>query len=140
MSILSTFSATATNSFPSPVGAMYVRKHFKETAKESMLEMVHDIRLELKKILDRVDWMDDLTRARAKVRTSIECTMYNVHYLYFLVFRAPPLQLTPMHLFLSLAYNFMHGFLKQACYAIMLFVRIRNGRISVLRAHYDRTI
>ena len=91
MSFLSTFSATATNSFPSPVGAMYVRKHFKETAKESMLEMVQDIRLELKKILDRVDWMDDLTRARAKVRTSIECTMYNVHYLNFLVFRAPPL-------------------------------------------------
>ena len=86
MTFLSTFSATATHSFPSPVGAMYVRKHFKETAKESTLEMVQDIRLEVKKILDRADWMDDLTRARAKVSARGHVTLGTVmHFTFFFV-------------------------------------------------------
>ena len=44
----------------------YVTKHFNEDAKHSMNEMVKDIRAEMKKILDEIDWMDDMTRERAK--------------------------------------------------------------------------
>ena len=57
----------ATGSFSSPIGSMYVRKHFKEEAKESMQEMVQDIRKEFENILDHLDWMDDATKGRAKV-------------------------------------------------------------------------
>ena len=31
-----------------------------------MNEMVKDIRAEMEKILDKIDWMDDMTRERAK--------------------------------------------------------------------------
>ena len=41
-------------------------KHFNENAKHSMNEMVKDIRAEMRKILDEIDWMDDMTRERAK--------------------------------------------------------------------------
>ena len=44
----------------------YVTKHFNEDAKHSMNEMVKDIRAEMEKILDKIDWMDDMTRERAK--------------------------------------------------------------------------
>ncbi|XP_078040555.1 M13 family metallopeptidase neprilysin 2 isoform X2 [Augochlora pura] len=47
------------------VGAMYVRKYFKEDAKKNALEMVADIRAEFKEILKRVDWMDEETRKSA---------------------------------------------------------------------------
>ena len=46
---------------------MYVRKHFKEEAKDAMTEMVRDIRKEFDHILDDLEWMDDSTRVRAKV-------------------------------------------------------------------------
>ena len=49
---------------------MYVRKHFKEEAKEAMTEMVRDIRKEFDHILDDLEWMDDSTRIRAKVAHS----------------------------------------------------------------------
>ena len=58
----------ATGSFSSPIGSMYVQKHFKEEAKEAMDEMVKDIRAEFHTILDEIDWMDEKTRVRAKVR------------------------------------------------------------------------
>ena len=44
----------------------YVTKHFNEDAKHSMNEMVKDIRAEMEKILQNLDWMDDMTRERAK--------------------------------------------------------------------------
>ncbi|XP_035741301.1 neprilysin-2-like isoform X2 [Vespa mandarinia] len=47
------------------VGAMYVRKYFKEDAKKNALEMVADIREEFTKILKKVDWMDEETKESA---------------------------------------------------------------------------
>lgn len=47
------------------VGAIYVRKYFKEDAKKNALEMVADIKEEFTKILKKVDWMDDETRESA---------------------------------------------------------------------------
>ncbi|CAL1682614.1 unnamed protein product [Lasius platythorax] len=47
------------------VGSMYVRKYFKEDAKKTALEMVEDIREEFTKILKKVEWMDEKTRANA---------------------------------------------------------------------------
>ena len=60
-------SGAATGSFSSPIGSMYVQKHFKEEAKSSMDEMVRDIRNEFENIINEVDWMDDKTKLRAKV-------------------------------------------------------------------------
>jgi len=59
-------TGSATGSFSSPIGSMYVRKHFKEEAKDAMTEMVRDIRKEFDHILDDLEWMDDSTRVRAK--------------------------------------------------------------------------
>lgn len=47
---------------PLAVSAMYVRKHFDAVAKESALEMVTNIREEFEKILEKVPWMDEVTR------------------------------------------------------------------------------
>lgn len=47
------------------VGALYVRKYFKDDSKRTALEMVNGIRKEYEKILREVDWMDDETRAAA---------------------------------------------------------------------------
>uniref|UniRef100_A0A7G3AIY0 Putative m13 family peptidase n=1 Tax=Lutzomyia longipalpis TaxID=7200 RepID=A0A7G3AIY0_LUTLO len=52
-------------SLPISVGALYVRKHFKEDAKRTALEMVNGIRSEFQKILTTVPWMDDKTRKAA---------------------------------------------------------------------------
>jgi len=70
-------SGAATGSFSSPVGSMYVRKHFKEEAKQSMEEMVRDIRTEFDNILDNIDWMDEKTRERAKVTKRNEVSLFN---------------------------------------------------------------
>ncbi|CAL7951565.1 unnamed protein product [Xylocopa violacea] len=56
---------TVSGSLAISVGAMYVRKYFKENAKKNALEMVADIRQEFTKILEKVDWMDDETRKSA---------------------------------------------------------------------------
>jgi len=73
-----TCTATASGSFSSPIGNMYVTKHFNERAKHSMEEMVKDIRAEFKGILTEIDWMDDDTRTRAmeKLRTMKEYIGY----------------------------------------------------------------
>ncbi|XP_075211266.1 M13 family metallopeptidase neprilysin 2 [Lycorma delicatula] len=47
------------------VGSLYVRKYFKEDAKQNALDMVNRIRSEMYKILESVEWMDDKTRAAA---------------------------------------------------------------------------
>uniref|UniRef100_A0A1B0DA99 Peptidase M13 N-terminal domain-containing protein n=1 Tax=Phlebotomus papatasi TaxID=29031 RepID=A0A1B0DA99_PHLPP len=65
---------TTPKSLPISVGALYVRKHFKEDAKRTALEMVNGIRTEFQKILTTVPWMDDKTRkaaiAKAKAMTT----------------------------------------------------------------------
>ena len=65
-SFYSTSTGTASGSFSSPIGNMYVSKHFNERAKHAMEEMVRDIRGEFDNILSEIDWMDDETRTRAK--------------------------------------------------------------------------
>lgn len=49
------------------MGALYVKKHFKEDAKQSALEMVADIRAEFDQILKEIDWMDHGTKARYSI-------------------------------------------------------------------------
>ncbi|CAG0881750.1 unnamed protein product [Cyprideis torosa] len=49
-------------SFANAVGSMYVRRFFKEESKKAALDMVHDIRDEFNRILDEIDWMDEVTR------------------------------------------------------------------------------
>ncbi|XP_017759283.1 PREDICTED: membrane metallo-endopeptidase-like 1 isoform X2 [Eufriesea mexicana] len=56
---------TVSGSLSISVGAMYVRKYFKEDAKKNAVEMVADIRKEFTKILQKVDWMDEETRKSA---------------------------------------------------------------------------
>ncbi|CAG0895469.1 unnamed protein product [Darwinula stevensoni] len=58
------------SSFANALGAMYVRRFFREDAKNSALEMVKDIRAEFDAILDEVDWMDEKTRALAKQKSA----------------------------------------------------------------------
>lgn len=47
------------------VGALYVRKYFREDSKRNALDMVNGIRKEFEKILKQVPWMDDETRVAA---------------------------------------------------------------------------
>ncbi|KAG4071253.1 hypothetical protein HA402_003957 [Bradysia odoriphaga] len=47
------------------IGALYVKKHFEESSKAAALEIVDNIRDEFEKILQTVDWMDDVTRQAA---------------------------------------------------------------------------
>jgi membrane metallo-endopeptidase-like protein 1 len=60
----------AKGSLANAVGSMYVRKYFQEDAKQSALEMVHDIRAEFDTMLNEIDWMDDDTRNRAKAKAA----------------------------------------------------------------------
>jgi membrane metallo-endopeptidase-like protein 1 len=60
----------AKGSLANAVGSMYVRKHFKEDAKQSALEMVSDIRAEFDAMLSQIDWMDDSTRSKAKAKAA----------------------------------------------------------------------
>lgn len=61
----------ATSSLPISVGALYIRKYFREDSRQAAMEMVDNIKVEFEKILHQVDWMDDVTRKAAleKVRT-----------------------------------------------------------------------
>ncbi|XP_011494888.1 PREDICTED: membrane metallo-endopeptidase-like 1 isoform X1 [Ceratosolen solmsi marchali] len=52
-------------SFSISIGALYVRKYFKDDAKKNAVEMVSDIRQQFMKILKMVDWMDEATRKSA---------------------------------------------------------------------------
>lgn len=60
--------------YPHAFGALYVRKHFKETAKAMALDMVKNIKDEFKIILKDIDWMDAETKkgANAKADTISE--------------------------------------------------------------------
>ncbi|KAH9507107.1 NEDD8 protease nep2 [Dermatophagoides farinae] len=58
--------SSLTNSLGISLSSLYVRHHFKGNSKERALEMVDYIHREFMKILDRVEWMDDQTRQRAR--------------------------------------------------------------------------
>lgn len=47
------------------VGALYVRKYFRQDSKALALEMVNGIRLEFEEILKDVNWMDEKTKKSA---------------------------------------------------------------------------
>lgn len=49
---------------------MYVREYFEEAARQSMNEMVKDIRSVFAEIIDELEWMDDETRVRAKGKSA----------------------------------------------------------------------
>lgn len=57
-------------SFGNAVGAMYVREYFQESARQSLNEMVKDLRAVFAEIIDQLEWMDDETRARAKTKAA----------------------------------------------------------------------
>jgi len=63
-------TGAASGSFASPIGNMYVTKHFNEDAKHTMDEMVRDIRHEFDNILSEISWMDGETRKRARDKLS----------------------------------------------------------------------
>lgn len=50
------------------LSAMYVKNHFNGQSKAAALEMVDYIRGEFLRILDEIDWMDEETRAEAKLK------------------------------------------------------------------------
>jgi len=54
--------------FRAALGKMYVLKHFKEDAKQAMVQMVQYIKDEFRNILNDVDWMDDNTKSRAHAK------------------------------------------------------------------------
>lgn len=47
------------------MGALYVRKYFRQDSKAAALEMVNGIRREFENILKEVNWMDDKTKESA---------------------------------------------------------------------------
>ena len=55
-------------SLTNAVGAMYAKSFFKLEAKEKADEMVENIRIEFKKILDELNWMDPATKERAHIK------------------------------------------------------------------------
>lgn len=53
---------------------MYVREYFEESARQSANDMVKDIPSVFKEIIDKLDWMDDQTRLRAKEKANAMAT------------------------------------------------------------------
>lgn len=56
--------------YPHAFGALYVRKHFNEAAKEMSLEMVNNIKDEFKIMLSEIEWMDPQTKAQANEKAN----------------------------------------------------------------------
>lgn len=52
-------------SLPISVGALYIRKHFRQDSKSAALDMVNGIKSEFEEILKTVEWMDETTRIAA---------------------------------------------------------------------------
>lgn len=60
------FNSLAGGGFGFVAGSMYARRYFNHDAKAVMLEMTNYIRKAFKEdILEKIDWMDDITKARA---------------------------------------------------------------------------
>ena len=55
-------------SLTNAVGAMYAKKYFPLESKDAADDMVEYIRAEFKKMLDELDWMDPITRAKAHTK------------------------------------------------------------------------
>jgi len=58
----------ASGSMANAVGSLYVTKYFDEDSKSTALDMVARIRNQFELIINQVDWMDDETKERAKVK------------------------------------------------------------------------
>ncbi|XP_049286496.1 neprilysin-2 isoform X11 [Anopheles funestus] len=56
------------------VGALYIRKYFREDSKRAALDMVNDIKNVFIDILEKVEWMDEVTRASALEKVSAMAT------------------------------------------------------------------
>jgi predicted metalloendopeptidase len=52
--------------FPHALGSLYVRRHFDESAKANVNEMVDNIMVAFKEVLDEIDWMDPNTKVGAR--------------------------------------------------------------------------
>ena len=57
--------------YPHALGALYVRKHFNRAAKEQALEMVGNIKEEMKIVLKENVWMDDETKKEAIIKVDM---------------------------------------------------------------------
>jgi len=55
-------------SLSNAVGGMYAKKHFDLGAKDITDEIVENVRLEFKKMLDELTWMDSTTKAKAHIK------------------------------------------------------------------------
>jgi membrane metallo-endopeptidase-like protein 1 len=60
-----TCSDIALSYFPHALGSLYVRKHFDEAAKQNVMDMVDNLKVAFKEILDEIDWMDATTKEAA---------------------------------------------------------------------------
>ncbi|XP_067048926.1 endothelin-converting enzyme homolog isoform X4 [Acropora muricata] len=69
-------------SFGMPFGLLFVDKAFEGESKKSAEEMIHDIRHVFLANLDKVDWMDDDTKEKAKEKA--EAIRENIGYPSFL--------------------------------------------------------
>ncbi|CAL8147661.1 unnamed protein product [Orchesella dallaii] len=59
-------TAITSASLANAVGALYVRRYFKEESRQNAMEMVSDIKVSFLNILDEIDWMDSTTKERAR--------------------------------------------------------------------------
>ncbi|XP_008202440.2 neprilysin-2-like [Nasonia vitripennis] len=55
----------AANSLYIATGALYVRRHFDESAKANAMEIIQNIRKSFERILEQLNWMDEKTRKAA---------------------------------------------------------------------------
>lgn len=69
-------------SFGMPFGLLFVDKAFEGESKKSAEEMIHDIRHVFLANLDKVDWMDDVTKEKAKEKA--EAIRENIGYPSYL--------------------------------------------------------
>ena len=60
-------SATS-SSLGNAVGSLYVEKYFQEKSRVAALEMVREIRTQFSLMLAQLDWMDEKTRANARLK------------------------------------------------------------------------
>ncbi|XP_031783498.1 neprilysin-2 [Nasonia vitripennis] len=51
--------------FPISLSAMYVRKYFNNDINEKVTEILHNVKNQIKKNLEQIDWMDNTTRTAA---------------------------------------------------------------------------
>nr|WBW70058.1 venom protein [Lampona murina] len=62
--------SSITGSLSIALSSYYVRYYFQEDSKDSALELVNYVQNEFLKILDEIDWMDEVTREHAKAKAN----------------------------------------------------------------------